>query len=107
MLFRTVSLNSTVCWLTIPICSRREASVTFRISTPSIRMPPPRGMEDPGDRAEEGVLPRPPRPDDGDHRPDRNAEVDLLEDRLALRGVPEIDLIEDDLLPDRGKRARV
>ena len=40
MLARTVSLNSTVSWVTRPICSRRLLSVTSRMSTPSMVMAP-------------------------------------------------------------------
>ena len=40
MLFRTVSLNSTVSWLTMPVSARSDASVMSRVSTPSNRMRP-------------------------------------------------------------------
>jgi hypothetical protein len=40
MLLRTVSLNSTVSWLTIPVRPRSDASLISRVSTPSSRMTP-------------------------------------------------------------------
>ena len=36
----TVSLKSTVSWVTRPICSRRLFSVTSRMSTPSMVITP-------------------------------------------------------------------
>jgi hypothetical protein len=36
-----VSSNSTVSWVTMPVCARSEASVTSRTSWPSIMMLPP------------------------------------------------------------------
>src|SRR5438067_1944445 len=59
MLLRTVSLNSTVSWVTTPICERSEARVVSRTSRPSISKAPEVTSKKRGIRCTSVLLPAP------------------------------------------------
>ena len=59
MLLRTVSLKSTVSWLTMPISARSEARRISRVSTPSSRTRPAVGSQKRGTRSTSVLFPAP------------------------------------------------
>src|SRR5256885_14351306 len=62
MLLRTVSLNSTVSWVTTPIRERSEARVVSRTSRPSISKAPEVTSKKRGIRCTRVLLPAPLEP---------------------------------------------
>ena len=62
MLLRTVSLNSTVSWVTMPISERRLASGRSRMSMPSMAIRPSSGSKKRGSRLTTVDLPAPDGP---------------------------------------------
>ena len=83
MLFRTVSLNSTVSCVTLPICSRSEAIVTSRRSWPSIRIRPSFTSKNRGIRFTSEDLPAPLGPTNAITSP--GCTVRLMSCRTSLR----------------------
>ena len=69
MLLAIVSSNSTVSCVTMPICARSEASVTSRMSTPSMRMRARADVVEPRQQVDERRLARAAAADDRDHLP--------------------------------------
>ena len=62
-----VSSNSTVSCVTMPICDRSDASVTSRMSTPSIQDRPARDVVEPRHQIDERRLAGAASADDGEH----------------------------------------
>src|SRR2546425_2595401 len=67
MLLRTVSLNSTVSWVTTPIRERSEARVVSRTSRPSISKAPEVTSKKRGIRCTRVLLPAPLEPRSEEH----------------------------------------
>ena len=96
MLACTVSLSSTVSWLTTPMSARSDRRVSRVSGTPSIRIAPSVGSWKRGSRSASGRLPRPARPDQRHHLALGERERHLAQHQVALP-VAERDPVEDDL----------
>ena len=102
MLWRTVSLNSTVSWVTTPISERRLPERRSRMSTPSIVDAPGVRVEEARQQVDQGRLAGARRAHQRDDlaRPDR--QVDLVQHRPVVVG--EGDLLVGDAVRDRRER---
>ena len=96
MLARTVSLSSTVSWLTTPISARSERRPSRVSGTPSIRICPLVGSWNRGSRSASVVFPAPEGPTSATTLPLRQAEGDVAQDQIAVT-IPERDPVEDHL----------
>ena len=74
MLAAIVSSKSTVSCVTMPICARSDASVTSRMSRPSIRIAPAGDVVEPRHQVDQRRLAGAAPADDGHHLPGRHRE---------------------------------
>ena len=82
---RSVSSNSTVSCVTMPICARSDASVTSRMSTPSIRMRAGADVVEPRQQVDQRRLAGAAAADDRDHLPGAHRERHAAQDPSRRR----------------------